>query len=279
MLILKITGLILLGILALVILAALLVLFVPIRYKGTFTKYEEVLKGDGRATWLLGLVCLKIKYEDKEFTRSGRAAFFKIWKEEEVVNKEKPAGPENSEMPERSERSEKKATPVDDDLKTKEEINRPFGKKKKDKKKRKKKKSKSELSVLDRIKNLYFNRDYLEALWDKNEDVILTALKRVKKLLIHILPKKLWGEAEFGFEDPAATGKALGVISAIYGKTGALLDLKPDFQNKVFNCNLHLKGRIRIFTVALAAVLLYFNKDIRKIGERVKRLSEKRQGD
>ncbi len=285
-----------LGILALVILAALLVLFVPIRYTGTFSKDEEVLKGEGRATWLLGLVCLKIKYADKKLTRSGRVAFFRIWKEE-TVKQEDPKQQEGSKKQEeakqqeetlKEEKADEPLAHVSDEKRSKpvskEEVGarndnpKPSHKKKKDKK-RKDKKKKDEPSVSDRIKNLFYNRDYLEALWEKNKDVILTALKRVKRLLIHILPKKLWGEAEFGFEDPSTTGKVLGLVSAIYGRTGAFLDLKPDFENKIFNCNLHIKGRVRIFTVALTAVLLYFNKDIRKIGERVKKLSEKRQGE
>nr|MCR5584248.1 DUF2953 domain-containing protein [Lachnospiraceae bacterium] len=83
------------------------------------------------------------------------------------------------------------------------------------------------------------------------------------------------GEAEFGFEDPATTGEILGVVSSVYACTGKLLDLKPDFENEVFNCDVRVKGRIRIFTVALIAVLLYFNKDLRKLVKRLRLLSEK----
>lgn len=279
MLILKILGFVLLGIVSLILLLLLLVLFVPVRYNGEFVKNDDDMHGSGKITWFLGIVCIKIKYADKVLEKNGRIAFKKLWKEKPKASEKKngaeAAGTastgtattgnvttDNDEKAENTERSEN-ARRTETQKKTKRS------------KKTEKKKKPEGLTITKRIGNLFKNRDLLAVAWEDGKDAFFVALKRARRLLFHIAPKKIFGEVEFGFEDPDTTGKVLGIVSAAYACTGALLELKPDFENRVFRCDVHAKGRIRIFTVALIAVLLYFNKDLRKLGKRVKRLSEK----
>ena len=279
MLILKIVGFTLLGVLGLALLILLTVLFVPIRYSGRIRKNGSEISLTGRADWLLGFVSLKAKYEDKEFTKQGRVAFVKLWKpkkeEEDSFSFSGDVGYENFPAPP----SDFIKIPDEDAAKEtkKETIKETKKESKKESKKETEKEKKKEdgtPSVLKRIGNLYKNREILRRLWEKKKDVILKAFGRIKKLLLHIIPKKMKGYAEFGFDDPATTGEVLGAISAVYAFTGPLVSLKPDFEKKIFDCDIEIRGRIRIFTVALIAVLLYFNKELRTTIKRVIRLSE-----
>ncbi len=265
MLILKIIGFTLLGVLALLLLLILLVLFVPVRYSASFNKQAGEMSGTARVTWLLGLVSLKIKYEGKKFVTRGRVAFVKLFKD-------------------RKEPEEKNAKAAD--KKTAKIEDQHFKSLEKQKKQHEQKENKAKktgthsepkpgLSVVDRLKNIYTNREKVEDLWEDTRPVVMKAIKKVKKLLLHIVPKRSGGVIEFGFDDPSATGKLLGAVSAIYGLTGPLFGLRPDFENKVLNCDIWIKGRIRIFTVALILVLLYFNKELKNAGKRLKALSER----
>ncbi len=285
MLILKILGFILLSVAALVLMLLLLVLFVPVRYSGEIKKSDKEVLGSGKITWLLGLVCVKIKYADKSIIKEGRIAFYKLWKPKPAAKKaeEKPDTAENK--PDTADNktessslsiNKKEITAVDnrDGTKDKKTDKRRNKKTVKTRRKKSKKNKTSAPGIIDRLKNIWLNRDKIEMILDENHDEIVKALRRIKKLLIHILPQKIVGEAEFGFDDPSVTGKVLGVVSALYACMGPLLVLKPDFENKIFDIDVRFKGRIRIFTVALIAVLLYFNKELKNAGKQLKELSE-----
>ena len=244
MIALKITGFILLGLLALILLVLAAVLFVPVRYTGNFAKREKELKGDAKITWFFGFLTVKLQYAKKRFKSSIRVAFFKP-----------KTGKPKEEEPKKEEKS-----------KTAGSVKKP----------RKKKKQKPQkLSFLQRLKNLFKNRDEVLELIEETRPQAVKAFKRIKKLILHVIPQKIRGELCFGFSDPSTTGKVLGLISAIYGAMGPLLDLSPDFENERFDCDISFKGRIRIFTVALILILLYFNKELHHAQDRLKALSEK----
>ena len=76
--VLKIIGLVLLGILALVLFLLLLVLFVPVRYRVRAYKDDERFFGEARVTWLLHLVNFTGKFEKMKFTKFLRIACFKV---------------------------------------------------------------------------------------------------------------------------------------------------------------------------------------------------------
>ena len=82
-------------------------------------------------------------------------------------------------------------------------------------------------------------------------------------MLRHILPCKLKARIKFGFEEPATTGNVLGIASIFYGIYGSNLELEPDFDRQVLAGEYNLKGRIRVFTLLLAAWKLFRNRWIR----------------
>jgi len=53
----------------------------------------------------------------------------------------------------------------------------------------------------------------------------------------------------YGFDDPALTGEATGLISSIYPFVIGHLIAEPDFDNSVFEEKLVAKGKIRGITI------------------------------
>nr|WP_307999169.1 DUF2953 domain-containing protein [uncultured Merdimonas sp.] len=99
------------------------------------------------------------------------------------------------------------------------------------------------------------------------DEVHKNAFRKVKKegltLLSHILPKKVKGRVHYGFEDPCRTGQVLAGLSVVYPWIGESLLVDPDFEKRVLEGELCVRGRIRLVHIALAALRLFWSKDVR----------------
>ena len=91
------------------------------------------------------------------------------------------------------------------------------------------------------------------------------ALDLIRKLLVHILPRKHRISIVFGTGDPAVTGEITGAIYTLAVFTGLNIEVSTDFENKVFTCNVPFKGRISIIKVLIWAVSAYRNKNLRQL--------------
>lgn len=93
------------------------------------------------------------------------------------------------------------------------------------------------------------------------------AIKSVKKelmnLIRHILPRKISGHLEFGFENPATTGKLYGAMCVFYSKKPRKLDIHADFEKKVLDCDLQVKGYVQIWYIGFILLRLYFNPSVK----------------
>ena len=89
--------------------------------------------------------------------------------------------------------------------------------------------------------------------------------KEVFKLLKRLRPKKYIVKAKYGFEDPALTGKVLGVISMIFPFTEEHMEVIPCFESKVLKGNAMVKGKIYIIHFICLAWNLVWCKYIRKL--------------
>lgn len=121
-------------------------------------------------------------------------------------------------------------------------------------------------AICEKIKNIRAVKDsFVEYLRQDEAKLAIRGLKGILlKVLKHILPQKLHAKVKFGFEDPATTGKILGVASVLYGVYGEKLELEPDFENVILEGEYKLKGRIRAFNLLIAALKIYFNKWLRE---------------
>ena len=96
----------------------------------------------------------------------------------------------------------------------------------------------------------------------RTKHAIFLVLGYVFRVLGHILPHKARGYIRFGFSDPSLTGRILAVTSATSAIHKNVLELRPDFENKVFDMDAGLKGRIYLGYIVFGAIVLVLKKDV-----------------
>ena len=95
--------------------------------------------------------------------------------------------------------------------------------------------------------------------------VISRLWQAVRKLLSHILPRKLRGWMRFGFDDPAVTGYVTAFAASFYPLYGKRFRLQPDFQEKCFEADCLGKGLVRPVFLLYLIVWLLLDKNIRDL--------------
>ena len=88
------------------------------------------------------------------------------------------------------------------------------------------------------------------------------------KLIKHIRPRKIKGYLHFGFDDPSYTGKLLGLIYIFTKGTHKNFQINADFENKVLEGDVKIKGNIKIYFLLILALQLYKNKNLKMVIER-----------
>lgn len=138
--------------------------------------------------------------------------------------------------------------------------------------------SKEKTGILTSLKNKAENlKNKAADLRNKSEDLkktyddyhgealIRKAFKLLKKILKHVLPRKLTGYIRFGLDDPADTGYLTGLAAAFYPVYGKHFSLEPDFREKCFEADCRGSGRIRIMFFLYLVIWLLLDKNVRKL--------------
>lgn len=99
----------------------------------------------------------------------------------------------------------------------------------------------------------------------ENREIVSLIISQLKRLFKEIKPKKYDINVHFGFEEPDVTGKVLMYIAVFYGLTGLNINIKPEFEEKIFEGDCYLKGRIRVITLLSIALKVYKNKRFKQI--------------
>lgn len=99
----------------------------------------------------------------------------------------------------------------------------------------------------------------------ENRELVSLIISQIKRLFKEIKPKKYDINVHFGFEEPDVTGKVLMYIAVFYGITGLNINIKPEFEEKIFEGDCYLKGRIRVITLLSIALKVYKNKRFKQI--------------
>ena len=97
-----------------------------------------------------------------------------------------------------------------------------------------------------------------------------------KKLMKHVMPRRLKANIEFGSGDPASTMKVYGYYCMIYPFYGKHIKFTPDMENKVLNFDAKLTGRFQIFRMMWAGWTLFADRNIRKLIRLVRREVKRR---
>lgn len=280
-LILKIIGMILLAILGILILLVCTVFLMPANYF-VQAKTEEGVKGlsfEAKAHWFLHLFTAYYIYKDnqsdwqvrigwKTFNHKDHAESTRSEKKDNDVLEEDIEPSENSDDSERQRSTEQ--TEEENVAKTTPKSSKAQCKKQ---------------TWFEKIKyTIYKICDKIKSFWETKEkvtsfltdDVHVEAFKIVKTelgiLAKHLRPRRIRGFVKFGFEDPYRTGQMLAGLSIVYPFYGEHVEIYPDFEQKILEGDLYIKGHIRMVHLAALLWRLFFNRYVRKTYRDYKKL-------
>ena len=108
------------------------------------------------------------------------------------------------------------------------------------------------------------NKDLL--LSDETKSLLERTLNKVKRIIKHILPKKITGEAHFSAGSPDNTGYIMGLFGMLYPSLKGKVKLYPDFDSDAFFEGKGLiKGRFFLIAVVILAIRIALDKQMRKL--------------
>ena len=119
--------------------------------------------------------------------------------------------------------------------------------------------------ILEKIKCTWKNLcDKIKNIADKKIKFWSSWNRKIIKQLLHVAkgtglgeaflkPKKLRVKLHFGFEDPYHTGQVLALCGMFYAFIGENMDLEPDFEKRVLEGSVYVKGRLRTVHMAVFA--------------------------
>ena len=100
---------------------------------------------------------------------------------------------------------------------------------------------------------------------EQNKSAADFIYKGLIKAIKHYIPKKCTGQINFGFEDPASTGRVLMYLGLIYPLIPRKLIINPGYEESYFYGNIKFSGRIRVIHIAVYALKLLLRKDTRRL--------------
>ena len=101
------------------------------------------------------------------------------------------------------------------------------------------------------------------------KDNFAFAKVQLGRLFKHIMPLKHRIKLEFGTGSPDTTGEILGALAVVMALTGMNIQVMPDFDNAIFRGEIYMKGRIRLFNILIIALKVYFNKELRRVADKL----------
>lgn len=276
LLILKIIGFLLLGILALILLLLFIVLLSPLVYRAKFSFDDglDSMEGSVRFSWLMHLISGELVYHEGNLTWHIRTAWKRYDNSDDSDIKEAHKSTKDKKentvkertviekKPEQKTEEKTKYEKVTDETADRssfferlyvrwksflEKIEYTFSK------------------FYDKIKSLKRKKERLNAFLQNksHQNAFHRTVKETKRLLTFLKPKKASVDLEFGFSDPAHTGYALAGISLIYPVIGEYTEVRLDFDQKVLKIYADVKGRIRLVYGLVFAWNMIWDKNVR----------------
>ena len=136
-----------------------------------------------------------------------------------------------------------------------------------------KKKKKEKKPFKETIQKLLDDFRYYKELWEdgNTKPFVKDALSRVLHILKNLMPRKIKGYVLFGAASPDITGYVFGaysVCSTLYPKR-FFITLEPDFEKKVLEGDLIIKGHFCIFTLLFDGLRILFDKRLKLLRKKL----------
>ena len=281
--ILKVIGIIILILIAIALIIVLTVLFIPVRYRGKIC-FKEVPDIDLSVTWFFKFLNISLKFKDELNISAKVAWFFTIFSNKEEPQDENISAPDNRGGKDTSEKESSKKGLLQStfykkgdklkevkaekfkskdktsdyakaaELDKQEKKHSKAIRKAKNKKADKKSKSLPE-KISDKIKDIHYIITN-----DDNKYIFAKMLEKIKKLIDHVLPKKIEGYFKFGFDDPSVTGQVLEIFAIFYPLYKDDFKIIPMFYDEIIEADISFKGRLRLIYAAYIGLILWLNK-------------------
>ena len=121
--------------------------------------------------------------------------------------------------------------------------------------------------ICDKLKGI---REFVQEkkMWledEKNQASLKLLYRQIKRLLVHLWPRKGRCTVTFGFDDPYTTGQVLQAASLIYPFYHRQLFLYPVFDEKILDADGSLKGRIRLSVILWLVLQVLFDGHTRRM--------------
>lgn len=99
----------------------------------------------------------------------------------------------------------------------------------------------------------------------ENRRIFQKAKRELWLLARYLAPRKIRGRFVIGMGNPASTGMLFGGISLLPFVYQDGVDISPDFDGKVFRMDGMMKGRIRALYLVRLVIRIYRDRDLRKL--------------
>lgn len=298
--ILAVIGIVLLVLLALLILTVLAVLFVPIRYRASGEKEADRIEGVAAVSFLYPFLSFKWQRAGNENRWALRLLGIKL-KSSRKADKGKVAEPEKTEKgkvaePEKTDKGkaeetaqaakpEKAAEPVkeekqpatssvqnaeaEDAARQAEET----GTQETDRVSSEKKARFTISGLCDKMEKIRDNVEYYKERLTAEENRLF--LKRTKERIFAVLksikPKVLTARVVCGTGSPDTTGYVCAVYGMLYPVIEDRISFTADFENKVLDGELSVKGKVRVATLVRHGIKILLDKQLKVFLKEMKR--------
>lgn len=269
--ILKWIGIVAGGILGLALLLGILVVCVPVRYYLSGNN-RDVLCYQYRLSWLLHAVSVRKKMESDEvclrilgipvfrFAGGGSAGT-------EKKDKKPGQGKQEKQEKQKEQKEQEKQEEAGQQEMTASQTPSPAGRSEGMQKTSLPSEKKSfSFDLLSGIIN--FVRD------TGNRSAFRRVWKELRSLVCYLAPQRIRGHLVIGTGDPSSTGLMIGGISLLPFVYQDGLDITPDFDEKIFQADGMIKGRVRILYLLRLCIRLYRDKELKKLWDNIQNLKK-----
>lgn len=282
--ILKVIGIILLVVLALILTALLCVLFVPVKYRAVGSFDNTDIRAKAHVSWLLHLFALHIEYAD-ETDGYIRLAFVKRKlfddADSDYENDEKAAEASDDDVMDeaaKTETEDKVSENTGDEPKISADENQHIKQQTKlthqktYKKPHKRSHKKQFKDKSEKIKNCIYKlkREYSD---ERNKAAFSHLKKELFIILKRICPRRLKLTMVYSTGSPDTTGISLGILACFPVGYTNRWRITPDFESEkpYAKGSFDIKGHVIVISILAATLRILFDKNCRRLYNRISR--------